>query len=111
MQDGTARVSRRCLAVDDNAFNREVLKALLHAESHSVTMATNGAEALEAIEAAAAQGVPFELVLTQVLRQSTPLADKGSGVRRLVRCMRHGISQIEARGAIVSSLICLLVFF
>jgi signal transduction histidine kinase/CheY-like chemotaxis protein len=51
----------RILAVDDNASNRAVIEALLHSLGLAVTLACNGAEALEALAS-----TPVDLVLMDI---------------------------------------------
>jgi signal transduction histidine kinase/AmiR/NasT family two-component response regulator len=51
----------RILAVDDNASNRAVVEALLHALGSPVTLARDGAEALDILRA-----IPIDLVLMDI---------------------------------------------
>ncbi|HKB42724.1 MAG TPA: adenylate/guanylate cyclase domain-containing protein [Gemmataceae bacterium] len=50
------------LVVDDNEVNREVLRRRLAREGHCVTLAANGCEALEKLQAE-----PFDLVLLDII--------------------------------------------
>ena len=53
----------RALVVDDNAVNRRVLHDLLRRQQMLPAGAASGAEALQALQQASAEGRPFELVL------------------------------------------------
>jgi signal transduction histidine kinase/CheY-like chemotaxis protein len=53
----------RVLAVDDNGTNRTILRRQLAKSGMVVSCASGGAEALEELEVAAAQGKPFELAI------------------------------------------------
>ena len=57
----------RILAVDDEPLALQVLAAHLSSEKRQVTQACNGAEALDAVEQAAAAAAPFDLVLLDVM--------------------------------------------
>jgi two-component system, sensor histidine kinase and response regulator len=52
---------KRCLVADDNESAREVIREMLESMSLEVTAARSGREAVEAFEAAAAAGRPFDL--------------------------------------------------
>ncbi|WP_423142996.1 PAS domain S-box protein [Parablastomonas sp. CN1-191] len=54
------------LVVEDNAINRGLIAAILGAVGIKPAMATNGREAIDAVEAAAKAGAPFDLVLMDV---------------------------------------------
>ena len=75
-----ARGSRRVLLVDDSRLNQEVALELLHSMQCAVTVAGNGAEALEAVRAAA-----FDLVLMDC---QMPVMD-GYGATTAIRSERH----------------------
>jgi two-component system sensor histidine kinase/response regulator len=57
---------RRVLVVDDNATNRRILHTQLRAWGLEPTLAASGPEALQVLEAAAASGHPFPLLLTDI---------------------------------------------
>lgn len=54
----------RVLIVEDEPTNREIAEAILTTDGHSVTTCRNGEEALDLC---IAQGVPFDLVLMDIL--------------------------------------------
>jgi len=53
----------RVLAVDDNATSRHILQSYLESFTFGVTMATNGLEALQAVEQADREGMPYQFVI------------------------------------------------
>jgi len=61
LEDFASDYPRRILAVEDEPVNRMVLEAMLRELGYSPTMASNGREALEAIETCS-----FDLVLTDM---------------------------------------------
>ena len=63
MQTDPARI----LVVDDTETNRDMLSRRLERRGHEVAIAENGLQALEALERAAAEGTPFDLVLLDVM--------------------------------------------
>jgi PAS domain S-box-containing protein len=65
-------VGLRVLAVDDNATNREILRAQLTAVGMLCDVAESGAEALRLLDAAAESGAPFALA---ILDQHMPEMD------------------------------------
>ena len=57
----------KLLIADDNHPNCELLDAVLSAEGHEVAFAHDGAETLEVAAKHAADGVPFDLVLLDIM--------------------------------------------
>ena len=55
--------SLKVLAVDDTATNREIVGAYLRSGGHATTAVGSGADALAVLEAAAAAGEPFDVVV------------------------------------------------
>ena len=53
----------KVLAVDDTATNREIVGAYLRAGGHESTEVGSGADALDVLHAAAAAGVPYDVVV------------------------------------------------
>ena len=53
----------KVLAVDDTATNREIVGAYLRSGGHESTAVGSGADALDVLQAAAAAGVPFDVVV------------------------------------------------
>jgi len=60
------RSARRLLIVDDNATNRQVLLAQVTHAGYEASAVSGGEQALTSMAAAAAAGVPFEAVLTDL---------------------------------------------
>ena len=57
------RQGRRVLLAEDNLINQTVAKKMLGQMGMQCTVASNGAEAVDALRAAAATGQQFEVVL------------------------------------------------
>jgi CheY-like chemotaxis protein len=57
---------RRILVIDDDPGLRRSLFDTLHDEGHHVTLASSGAEGIEAFRAAQSNGEPFEVVITDL---------------------------------------------
>jgi signal transduction histidine kinase/ActR/RegA family two-component response regulator len=72
--------SLKVLVVDDVLTNRLVARALLERGGHRSELATGGAEAIEAVSAAARAGEPFDLVLMDL---AMPGMDGLEATRRL----------------------------
>jgi two-component system, sensor histidine kinase and response regulator len=53
----------KVLAVDDTATNREIVGAYLRSGGHESTEVGSGADALDVLQAAAAAGVPYDVVV------------------------------------------------
>src|SRR5207302_3216331 len=75
-------VGTRALVVDDNATNRRLLDEMLTNWGMDPVSASGASEALELIRSSAAQGRPFELVLTDI---NMPEADGFSLVEDIRR--------------------------
>jgi CheY-like chemotaxis protein/HPt (histidine-containing phosphotransfer) domain-containing protein len=71
---------KRVLIVDDNQFNQEVAGALLEADGHTVSVAPDGAKALQAIAYAREAGLPFDVCLMDV---NMPVKDGMQATREL----------------------------
>ncbi|MDX1431095.1 MAG: response regulator [Gammaproteobacteria bacterium] len=71
----TEKVQAHVLVVDDNAKNRDIVARLLEREGYGVSMAENGAEAIEAVKAR-----PVDLVLMDVMM---PVMDGVEACRHL----------------------------
>jgi CheY-like chemotaxis protein len=56
----------RILCIDDEPLLRELLKELLHRDGHSVEIADNGQTGVNLFRASAAQGEPFDVVITDL---------------------------------------------
>ncbi|MEZ0374532.1 MAG: response regulator, partial [Candidatus Sericytochromatia bacterium] len=74
------RSGARLLLVEDNAINQQVARELLEVFGLEVTIAENGALALEALEQALDQARPFELVLMDL---QMPVMDGYSAARAI----------------------------
>jgi CheY-like chemotaxis protein len=70
----------RLLLVEDNANNQQVARELLEYEGASVQIASHGLEAVEAIAATQAAGVPFDVVLMDL---QMPVMDGFTATRRI----------------------------
>jgi len=57
---------QRILLVDDNATNLRILRTVYREAGADVVVAESGAEALEALDAAASEGEPIDLVISDV---------------------------------------------
>ncbi len=79
----------RVLIVDDNAASREVLQEIFASWSVPVDLAASAAEGLSAIEAQAARGEPYDLVL---LDWKMPGMDGIEAARRIRKESRPGAS-------------------
>ena len=60
----TSLDGRKILVVDDNATNRRILEELLRNWMISPVLVESGADAIAAIQSAAVQGMPFDMLLT-----------------------------------------------
>ena len=87
----------RILAVDDNATNREVLRAQLVAAGTRCEVARSGGEALERLAAAADEGDPFVLA---VLDQQMPGMDGFELARRIKADARLAGTRLIMLGSI-----------
>ncbi len=68
-------IARRILVVDDNAVNQIVVEALLKKDGHTVVIASDGAQALQAVQAAY-----YDLVLMDM---QMPIMDGMEATRRI----------------------------
>jgi CheY-like chemotaxis protein/HPt (histidine-containing phosphotransfer) domain-containing protein len=59
-------VGKRILVVDDNLTNREILKARLTSWGATVTESSDGHSALSALQQAKVNGLPFDVVITDM---------------------------------------------
>ncbi len=67
------------LVAEDDAINRLVIRSLLQAQGHEVTMVENGQEAIEAV-----LGVTFDIVLMDVMMPGTDGVTATKEIRKLV---------------------------
>ncbi len=74
-------VGLRALVVDDLAINRAILQRRLSEDGVEVVTVRNGAEALDAMAAAAAAGAPFDLVLLDQMMPGMAGEDVGEAIR------------------------------
>ena len=81
---------RHILVVDDYPYNVEVATALLEADGHVVSTATNGSEALAAIESARKEGRPFDACLMDV---NMPVMDGLRATRELRERELHAVQE------------------
>jgi PAS domain S-box-containing protein len=70
----------RVLVVEDNEFNIEVVRCMLDNAGHTVGMAMNGVEGIEAWQAARERGEPYDAVLMDC---NMPLMDGYEATRRI----------------------------
>jgi CheY-like chemotaxis protein len=75
--------SRQILVVDDNEVNRIVIEALLKRDGHSVAIATNGAEAVDAVRAG-----HFDLVFMDMQMPVMSGVDAAREIRKLAGPVR-----------------------
>ncbi|MGF1608148.1 MAG: response regulator [Kiloniellales bacterium] len=69
--DGRCLQGRRAMVVDDSAVNRVILEKQLHAFGMVAETAATAAEALARLQAAAAQGQPFDIAIIDHLMPET----------------------------------------
>jgi CheY-like chemotaxis protein len=79
-RDAARPRSRSILVAEDNEINALLARALLAKLGHRVTVATNGADAIESWLAARAAGEPYDLVLMDV---HMPVVDGCEAARRI----------------------------
>jgi len=84
-RDSLHAVARRVLVVDDNVVNQTVVEALLKRDAHGVALASDGAQALEAVGAG-----QFDLVLMDV---QMPVMD-GIGATRAIHRLHKSVRDI-----------------
>jgi CheY-like chemotaxis protein len=77
-------ISRRVLIVDDNHINRIVLEALLKKDGHEVVAVSDGAQAVEAVEAG-----DFDLVFMDMQMPVMNGVEATLAIRRLARSVRN----------------------
>ena len=68
--DTTGKTAGRVLVVEDNEFNIEVVRCMLENAGHTVGLAMNGQDGLEAWNLARQRGDPYDVIL--MVRASSP---------------------------------------
>jgi len=97
----SALTGARVLMVEDNAVNMTIAVAMLEQWGVAVDQAFDGAQAVQAVERAAAQGQPFDLVLMDV---QMPVMSGYEATRRLrERPAGQGLPIIALTAAALSS--------
>jgi signal transduction histidine kinase/ActR/RegA family two-component response regulator len=83
-RDVVKAISRRILVVDDNNINRIVLQALLKKDGHEVVLVSDGAQAVEAVQAG-----DFDLVLMDMQMPVMNGVDATHAIRLLDESVRN----------------------
>lgn len=93
MSENRARV----LVVDDSSVNRQLLRRILEAERHEVSLAANGAEAMSAIAADAPDVVLLDIVMPEMDGyQLLETLKAGAATRHIPVIMISSLDEIES---------------
>ncbi|MCZ8235923.1 MAG: response regulator [Inhella sp.] len=89
---------RRVLAVDDNEAARQVMQRLLHSLGLEADVAADGDQAVQAVQAAQAQGRPYEVVLLDWSMPRMDGLEAGRQIRALDPSAAPRLMLITGRG-------------
>ncbi len=95
---GDALAGARVLVVDDNRTNRRILEGLLKNWGMKPTLASDGQSALAALEESLEAGVPFQLILTDMLMPGMDGFQLIENIRRKDKSILETIMMLTSSG-------------